>query len=130
MTNVNYDFIIQDFLPAFDGTSSDNRYVLRKMLLQGIREAEYRSCLYDGDKASNYKRLMLALESVVVELDITLDAVGGISKENRTLLTESVIATRRLIDLSHAEVMGDYANIVETLTDGLSEDYCQKALAA
>lgn len=130
MTSTDYDFIVEDFLSAFYGTSSDNRYVLRKMLLRGVREAEFRCFVCDGDKARKYRGLMLELESVVDSLDVILDAAEGVSEENRILLTESVMASRRLIDLNQAEVMGDYANIVEILTKSLSDDYRQQALAA
>lgn len=130
MTNANYDFILEDFLAAHDGTSSDYRYVLCKMLVRGSSEAIYRSRLNDGDKAFEYKRLMYVFEDLLENLNGMMDCNGRIRPEHRTVIIEALKDCQCLLAIDQAETNADYNNLIAYFTGDLCEACRETALAA
>jgi hypothetical protein len=130
MFDSDYDFTFRDFLSARGGTSSDISYVLRKTLQRGIKEAEYRHRLYDGDKAFDYKRTMYEFEAVLDGLDTMLGADGRICDEDRVTIMKVLKLCKRLTDLDRVEANADYYNLVSFLTADLCEGCRAAALAA
>lgn len=130
MSNTDYDFTFEDFLSAREGTSSDISYVLRKTLQRGIREAEYRHHLYDGDKAFDYRRTMYEFEAILDSLHTMFDAKGRICEENRITIMKALRLCKRLTDLDRAETNADYYNLVSFLAADLCDGCRSAALAA
>lgn len=130
MMNANYDFILEDFLTAHDGTSSDNRYVLRKMLVRGSTETTYRSRVNDGDKAFEYKRMMYVFEDILENLNNMMGCNGRIRPEHRTVIIEALKDCQCLLAIDQAETNADYNNLIAYVADDLCEACGETALAA
>lgn len=130
MQSANYDFILKDLLSAHDGTSSDNRYVLRKMLVRGSSEAIYRSRVNDGNKAFAYKLMMYVLEDLLENLSDMLDIEGRIISEYHPIIIEALKDCQCLIAIDQTGTNADYNNLIACLTDDHCEECRETALAA
>lgn len=129
MFNTECDFTPHNFPAKAKDVDSDNSYVLRKTLLRGISEAEFRWRLYDGDEAFNYKQIMFDLEIVADKLDEMFRDDGRIRGEYRFIVRRAVRACRLLLELDWAETCADCSNLEAYLTDDLCEE-CQQAILA
>lgn len=130
MFEFDYDNIFEDFLAAQDGTNSDSGYVLRKMLIRGSNEARFRSRLYDGDKAFEYKQMAYELESLMDQLLNMFDEDGAILGEYRITIMKAIKLCQCLLALDQAETNADYDNLVAYLTADLCDCCREEALAA
>lgn len=130
MTNANYDFILEDFLAANHGTSSDYRHVLCKMLIRGCSEARYRSFISDGDKAFEYKRMMYVFEDVLENLDTMMGGDGKFRPNYRSTVVEALKDCQCLLAIDQAETNADYNNLIAYVTDDLCKACGETALAA
>lgn len=130
MFELNYDFIFEDFLLATNGSNCKSRYILRKMLLRGYNEARFRSRLYAGDKAFDYKRIAYELEFLMEQLDCMFDDDSTIQGEHRITIMKAIKLCQCLLALDQAETNADYDNLVGYLTDDLCDCCREEALAA
>ncbi|CAM3109814.1 hypothetical protein MEME101129_19445 [Methylobacterium mesophilicum] len=130
MFNTDYDFILEDFLAASYGTSSDYRHVLCKMLIRGSSEARYRSFISDGDKAFEYKRMMYVFEDVLENIDIIMGGDGKVRPNYRSAVVDALKDCQCLLAIDQAETNADYNNLIAYVTDGLCKACGETALAA
>jgi hypothetical protein len=121
---------LQDFFAAEDRSSSDNSYVLRKMLSRGIKEAQYRYYINEGDKAFEYKKLMFELEDLLDNLDSMIGENVLVYGEHRVKMMETIKLCQCLLAIDQAETNADYNNLVAYLTHDLCECCREEALAA
>ena len=130
MTNANYDFILEDFLAASHGTSSDYRHVLCKMLIRGSSEARYRSFINDGDRAFDYRRMMFVFEDVLEDIATMMDGDGKVRLKYRSIVVEALKDCQCLLAIDQAETNADYNNLIAYVADDLCEASGETALAA
>lgn len=97
-------------------TSSDNSYILRKMLRRGVEEAYYRYRLYEGDRAFDFKLKFYQLEGLIDELDSMLDDKGRIGVEHLVAIIQAIRDCQDLFALDYAETVADYRNLMADLT--------------
>ncbi|WP_456686781.1 hypothetical protein [Bradyrhizobium sp. P5_C11_2] len=119
MFNDDYDFILDDFLSAHEGTSCDSCYVLRKMLSRGASEAHYRYRINEDDKAHKYQKLSNEIEDVLDDLERMLDERGRIHLKYRVMMMRAIKTCQCLLAIAQAETNADYNNLETYLTDGL-----------
>lgn len=130
MSSINYKYVIEDLHAANDGTSSDYRYVMRKMLVRGSSEAMYRSRINDGDKAFEYKRIMYGIEDVLENLDSMIDRDGNIQAHHRRDIIETLIDCSCLLGIDQAETNADYNKLKSYLSKDLFDSGREKSKAA
>lgn len=123
------DYIFADFLSAHDGTSSDNRYVLRKMLFRGTSEARFRAMISEGDKKHFYKALSFDLEGVLDGLSSMIGGDGRVLAEHRMTMMRAIKVCQCILAIDQTETNADYNNLVAYLTNVRCEQ-CREELKA
>jgi hypothetical protein len=119
----------QNFPRATNEKTSDNSYVLRKMLLRGSMEADYRYRLYEGDRAFDFKRLSYQFDDLLSDLDNMFDDRCMIRDEHCITLIRAIQNCQDLLALDQAETSADYRNLMAYLTGDLCPA-CPRAILA
>ncbi len=127
MTYSAIDFSNQNFLSETRRTNSDNSYSLRKMFLRGREEANYRYHLYEGGRASYFKRMLYQFWDIIDDFDSMLDDKGRISAEHRITIIRAIQDCQYLFALDYAETVADYRNLMANLTRDVCPE-CQGAM--
>lgn len=129
MINTNYIQINQNSLVSSTGTNSDNSYILRKMLLCGAEEANYRYRLCEGDKAVDFRRMLYQFKDIIDDLDSMLDNRGRVKLNHRIAIIRAIQDCQYLFALDHAETVADYRNLMTDLTRDVCPE-CHRAMMA